>query len=159
MDCTHGYLCHIQFSSRMEGYRRTISESRSRLTVTGFGKVAFRICTQCRLTSRRSQPPLALSVPLSRFTSRVGGGSAFFVRRHKRMSIPLPPSSQKLPQAGLNRITKMLLVVGALGGICIAMLIALRIFGLLYTFYIPTASMAPAVLPGDHVIMEGLTFL
>ena len=33
------------------------------------------------LTSRRSQPPLALAVPLSRFTSRVGGGSAFFVRR------------------------------------------------------------------------------
>src|SRR5208282_249811 len=32
------------------------------------------------LTSRRSQPPLALSVPLSRFTSQVGGGSAFFVR-------------------------------------------------------------------------------
>jgi len=25
---------------------------------------------------------LALSVPLSRFTSRVGGGSAFFVRPH-----------------------------------------------------------------------------
>src|SRR5208282_4685706 len=25
-------------------------------------------------------PPLALSVPLSRFTSRVGGGSAFYVR-------------------------------------------------------------------------------
>ena len=37
--------------------------------------------TPSRLTSRRSQPPLALSVPLSRFTSRVGGGSAFFVRR------------------------------------------------------------------------------
>ena len=32
------------------------------------------------LTSRRSQPPLALAVPLSRFTSRVGGGSAFYVR-------------------------------------------------------------------------------
>src|SRR5450759_570090 len=31
--------------------------------------------------SRRSPPPLALSVPLSRFTSRVGGGSAFCVRR------------------------------------------------------------------------------
>ena len=29
--------------------------------------------------SRRSQPPLARSVPLSRFTSRVGGGSAFYV--------------------------------------------------------------------------------
>src|ERR1035437_9334194 len=32
------------------------------------------------LTSRRSQPPLALSVPLSRFTPRAGGGSAFYVR-------------------------------------------------------------------------------
>ena len=31
------------------------------------------------LTSRRSQPPLARSVPLSRFTPRVGSGSAFFV--------------------------------------------------------------------------------
>src|ERR1035437_10416013 len=34
-----------------------------------------------RLTSRRSQPPLALAVPLSRFPSRVGRGSAFYVRR------------------------------------------------------------------------------
>ncbi len=32
--------------------------------------------------SRRSQPPLALSVPLSLFTPRVGGGSAFYVRQH-----------------------------------------------------------------------------
>src|ERR1035437_540338 len=36
--------------------------------------------TRC-LTSRRSQSPLALAVPLSRFASRVGGGSAFYVRR------------------------------------------------------------------------------
>jgi len=28
----------------------------------------------------KSPEPLALSVPLSRFTSRVGGGSAFYVR-------------------------------------------------------------------------------
>src|ERR1035438_8175780 len=41
----------------------------------------------CRLTSRRSQPPLALAVPLSRFTSRVGGGSAFFVRRFMRTTM------------------------------------------------------------------------
>ena len=34
---------------------------------------------------------MALSVPLSRFTSRVGGGSAFFVRRMKPLlkSVPL----------------------------------------------------------------------
>ena len=39
------------------------------------------IVTGC-LTSRRSQPPLALSVPLSRFASQVGGGSASCVRLH-----------------------------------------------------------------------------
>src|ERR1039458_7070420 len=47
-------------------------------------------CRTCHLnapclTSRRSQPPLALAVPLSRFTSRVGGGSAFYVRRHSHI--------------------------------------------------------------------------
>src|ERR1035438_3837399 len=51
------------------------------------GEQPLLICRTCNLnppclTSRRSQPPLALAVPLSRFTSRVGGGSAFFVRRH-----------------------------------------------------------------------------
>src|ERR1039457_5576359 len=40
------------------------------------------------LTSRRSQPPLARSVPLSRFTSRVGGGSAFYVRHHHTLMKP-----------------------------------------------------------------------
>jgi hypothetical protein len=34
------------------------------------------LCNSQQLT----QPPLALAVPLSRFTSQVGGGSAFFVR-------------------------------------------------------------------------------
>ena len=37
------------------------------------------LCNSQQLT----QPPLALAVPLSRFTSRVGGGSAFYVRRNR----------------------------------------------------------------------------
>jgi hypothetical protein len=32
------------------------------------------------MTPNKSPEPLALAVPLSRFTSQVGGGSAFFVR-------------------------------------------------------------------------------
>jgi hypothetical protein len=38
--------------------------------------------TDCPLCNSQqpTQPPLALSVPLSRFTSRVGAGSAFYVR-------------------------------------------------------------------------------
>jgi hypothetical protein len=37
-------------------------------------------CPLCN-TQQLTQPPLALAVPLSRFTSRVGGGSALVVRR------------------------------------------------------------------------------
>src|SRR5271154_4973112 len=40
-------------------------------------------CAMCN-TQQRAQPPLALAVPLSRFTSRVGGGSAFYVRLLER---------------------------------------------------------------------------
>jgi hypothetical protein len=36
-------------------------------------------CPLCN-SQQRAQPPLALSVPLPRFASRVGGGSAFYVR-------------------------------------------------------------------------------
>jgi hypothetical protein len=36
-------------------------------------------------SQQQTQPPLVLAVPLSRFTPRVGGGSAFFVRPHSRL--------------------------------------------------------------------------
>ena len=61
------------------------------------GRLSELVCRQCRRlgsmdriliqrpNSRRSQPPLARSVPLSRFTPRVGGGSAFFVRRFSHL--------------------------------------------------------------------------
>ncbi len=35
----------------------------------------------------------------------------------------------------------------------------LRVFGLAQPFSIPTRSMSPAVAPGDHIMMEGITFL
>jgi hypothetical protein len=38
---------------------------------------------------------LALAVPLSRFPSRVGGGSAFFVRPHKISGSTTPPGENK----------------------------------------------------------------
>jgi uncharacterized membrane protein YsdA (DUF1294 family) len=36
---------------------------------------------------------LALAVPLSRFTSQVGGGSAFYVRPHPNMDTPTTPKT------------------------------------------------------------------
>src|ERR1035438_10774412 len=44
---------------------------------TTFRRKGFKLYPTFHTASRRSQPSLALSVPLSRFTSRVGGGSAF----------------------------------------------------------------------------------
>ena len=58
---------------------------------------------------------MALAVPLSRFTSRVGGGSAFFVRQHGARitfelvglaedfggSVLLPVGSVQFRQAGI----------------------------------------------------------
>src|ERR1017187_6732001 len=71
--------------------------------------------TQCCLTSRRSQPPLALSVPLSRFTSRVGGGSAFFVRRHEIMQAS-KPLNRKLAIILALAVMWLVSVIGAIIG-------------------------------------------
>jgi hypothetical protein len=50
------------------------------------------------------QPPLALSVPLSRFTSQVGGGSAFYVRPHQTfMKFILTLIALTLLLTGCNR--------------------------------------------------------
>jgi signal peptidase I len=75
------------------------------------------------------------------------------------MNTTTPPSSQRIQQAGLDRKAKVLIILSAICGLFMASLVTLRIFGLIYPFYIPTGSMSPAVSPGDHVIMEGLTFL
>ena len=49
-------------------------------TISVLGIIIFHPCGTLCNTQQLTQPPLALSVPLSRFASRVGGGSAFFVR-------------------------------------------------------------------------------
>ena len=70
------------------------------------------------------------------------------------MSTAPPPS---LP--GIPRRVKWFVVLGAIPGIIFVALAGVRIFGLTIPFKIPTGSMAPAISPGDHVIMEGFTYL
>lgn len=41
----------------------------------------------------------------------------------------------------------------------IGVLIILRLCGMVRPFHVPTGAMAPAVSPGDHVFMEGLSYL
>jgi len=57
-------------------------------------------------TSRRSQPPLALAVPLSRFASRVGGGSAFFVDMATRHDVRFYSTGRPSASVGCDQFRK-----------------------------------------------------
>jgi hypothetical protein len=63
---------------------------------------------------------LALAVPLSRFTSRVGGGSAFYVRRHPRFmkyrTLPIVAALAALLFAGCSKSGSQVQVISAVYG-------------------------------------------
>jgi len=84
----HFWLSHIglnAFQKQMVAQGFGIDGNQLPATISLLGIVIFnRYGTLCN-TQQLTQPPLALSVPLSRFTPRVGGGSAFFVRRIRAM--------------------------------------------------------------------------
>src|SRR5438874_2419898 len=75
------------------------------------------------------------------------------------MSTPEPPPAPKRQPASRKANSRLprSLAIGA--GILLGGIFMLRIFGLVQPFSIPTSSMAPAVSPGDHIMMEGITFL
>src|SRR5208282_5522405 len=66
----------------------------------------------------RSQPPLALAVPLSRFTSQVGGGSAFFVRLLTRFAIMIDMILYALRQLA-TEVPLILVLIGCIITACI----------------------------------------
>ena len=63
------------------------------------------------------------------------------------------------PQASTSRRAKFIIGLACIYAFIIGALIVLRIFGLVRPFSIPTGAMTPALSAGDHVIMEGMTFL
>lgn len=75
------------------------------------------------------------------------------------MNPGLPPP---LPQGYRDSVKRRRRLGIGLGVVVIGLLsilITLRITGLLRPFSIPTGAMSPAVSPGDHIIMEGMTYL
>jgi signal peptidase I len=75
------------------------------------------------------------------------------------MAILQPPLLAAAPLAGMNPKVKKVITWGALPVFLLAVLLALRLLGLIYPFHIPSGGMAPAISPGDHVMAEGFTFL
>jgi signal peptidase I len=75
------------------------------------------------------------------------------------MQSTMPPSISPLPRAKMSRRAKLLLTCALVPAICTGTLGALRICGLVRPFSVPTGAMTPAMVPGDHIMMEGVTYL
>jgi signal peptidase I len=63
------------------------------------------------------------------------------------------------PQIPLSRRNKVIIGLASLPAFFVGALILLRLCNLIRPFSVPTGAMIPAVSPGDHILMEGLTFL
>jgi signal peptidase I len=72
---------------------------------------------------------------------------------------PPPPPLPEPQRPALSRNTKMIIGLACIPALVIGALILLRVVGLLRPFSVPTGAMTPAVCSGDHVMMEGMTFL
>ncbi len=55
--------------------------------------------------------------------------------------------------------SKLLVGLALLPAFLVGALILLRVCGLVRPFSVPTGAMTPAVSAGDHIVMEGMTFL
>ncbi len=79
------------------------------------------------------------------------------------MTTSSPPPLPGSPTAAKKRRETIMTVIAInLSGIvalCLMALVVLRMFGLVRPFSVPTAAMSPAIEPGDHILVEGVTYL
>lgn len=69
------------------------------------------------------------------------------------------PPALESAKPRIDKHTRLLIALSLAVAILITIPFVLRVFGLVRPFLVPTAGMAPAIAPGDHVLMEGLTYL
>ena len=74
------------------------------------------------------------------------------------MSGKTPPLTSP-SNARMNGPTKICIGLATLAGCLVVTLILLRLCNLVRPFSMPTGSMTPAVSPGDHIMVEGFSFL
>ena len=69
-----------------------------------------------------------------------------------------PCDTESTKATRLDLKSKILLALAVPNGLIFVTFVALRLLGLIRPFYIPAASMTPAIAPGDHIMMEGLSY-
>src|SRR5271170_6208287 len=62
-------------------------------------------------------------------------------------------------RAGLRPLHWIFIGIASVPGCVVGLFIVLRLCGLILPFKMPTRSMEPAVSPGDHVFVEGFTYV
>jgi signal peptidase I len=75
------------------------------------------------------------------------------------MNLPTPPPVPGAERTCLELRRKLVIALAVISAGLLAVVFLLRIFGLVRPFSVPTGAMSRAVAPGDHVLMEGLSFL
>ena len=76
---------------------------------------------------------------------------------HMNSSTPPPlPGAQRTP---LNRSVRLLIGLAVAATVLFVALLVLRIGHLVMWFNVPTGAMSPAISPGDHVLMQGISYL
>lgn len=75
------------------------------------------------------------------------------------MNTPPPLSAPSHQPKSLSRTRVFFFGVAIVAGVFGAVLLTLGFTGLVRPFSVPTGAMTPAISPGDHVLMEGVTFL
>lgn len=71
---------------------------------------------------------------------------------------PTLPARPKQP-AGSRRRAEPAVTLALVAAVLVGTLVTLRLLGMIRPFYIPTGGMAPALCPGDHALMESVTYL
>jgi signal peptidase I len=75
------------------------------------------------------------------------------------MNEPVAPPLPKAKVDRLDRRSRFLITLGVLGAVFGVAILVLRETEMIRPFSVPTSGMSPAVVPGDHIMMDGLTFL
>src|SRR5947207_9760666 len=75
------------------------------------------------------------------------------------MKPTMPPPSPRTQRTPLERRSKILIGFVLINAVLVGVFIVLRTFGLIRPFSISSGGMAATISRGDHVMMEGITFL
>src|SRR5262245_54907615 len=75
------------------------------------------------------------------------------------MNFSAPPPLPRKRRVPLDRSSKVLTGLALAVAVFVGTVMVLRIAGMVRPFSVPTSAMNPAISPGDHVMVQGMSYL